>query len=116
MILYFEDRFTSPTPFRPDVVVVDPPRKGLDLTCLETICRIAPPKVVYVSCDPATLARDLALLRESGYRIGTVQPVDQFCQTTHVETVVLLRRENIDDHLEFTWTDEEFGKKKGTLS
>ena len=75
-----------------DVIVVDPPRKGLDLTCLETICRIAPPKVVYVSCDPATLARDLALLRERGYRIGTVQPVDQFCQTTHVETVVLLTR------------------------
>ena len=73
-----------------DVIVVDPPRKGLDLTCLETICRIAPPKVVYVSCDPATLARDLALFREHGYRADTVQPVDQFCQTMHVECVTRL--------------------------
>ena len=75
---------------RIDVIVVDPPRKGLDLTCLETICKIAPPRVVYVSCDPATLARDLALFGARGYRTERVQPVDQFCQTTHVETVALL--------------------------
>ena len=75
-----------------DVIVVDPPRKGLDLECLETICLIAPPKVVYVSCDPATLARDLALFKEHGYRAELAQPVDQFCQTTHIETVVSLTR------------------------
>ena len=78
---------------RIDVIVVDPPRKGLDLQCLETICRIAPKRVVYVSCDPATLARDLALFRERGYRTERVQPVDQFCQTTHVETVCRLCRQ-----------------------
>ena len=77
---------------RVDVIVVDPPRKGLDLRCLETICRIAPERVVYVSCDPATLARDLAFFRERGYRTELAQPVDQFCQTTHVEAVCLLRR------------------------
>jgi 23S rRNA (uracil1939-C5)-methyltransferase len=79
-----------------DVIVVDPPRKGLDLTCLETICRIAPPKVVYVSCDPATLARDLALFRERGYHAELAQPVDQFCQTVHVETVCCLYHQKKD--------------------
>ncbi len=77
---------------RIDVIVVDPPRKGLDLRCLETICQIAPERVIYVSCDPATLARDLALFRERGYRAECAQPVDQFCQTVHVESVVLMAR------------------------
>ncbi len=79
-----------------DVIVVDPPRKGLDLHCLETICRIAPSRVVYVSCDPATLARDLALFRERGYHAELAQPVDQFCQTVHVETVCCLYHQKKD--------------------
>ncbi len=75
-----------------DVVVVDPPRKGCDGRLLETILQIAPEKVVYVSCNPATLARDLAVLADGGYRVRTVQPVDMFPHTAHVESVVLLQK------------------------
>ncbi len=75
-----------------DVVVVDPPRKGCDPLTLQTILEVAPPKLVYVSCDPATLARDLKILRAGGYRVDKVQPVDQFAHTVHVETVALLTR------------------------
>jgi 23S rRNA (uracil1939-C5)-methyltransferase len=77
---------------RPDIVVVDPPRKGCDPVLLEAIAEMNPPKVIYVSCDPATLARDLKLLAEKGYRTRKVQPVDMFPQTMHVETVVLMSR------------------------
>lgn len=100
----------------PDVVIVDPPRKGLTPDLIGTIARMSPKRVVYVSCDPATLARDLTLFQEQNYSVKEITPVDMFPRTAHVETVVLLRRKNIDDYLEFTWTDEEFGKKKGTLS
>jgi len=77
----------------PDVVVVDPPRKGCDGKLLETILTLAPKRIVYVSCDPATLARDLAVLLESGdYRLEKVQPVDMFPMAGHVECVALLQR------------------------
>ncbi|MBM6828850.1 23S rRNA (uracil(1939)-C(5))-methyltransferase RlmD [Anaerotignum lactatifermentans] len=76
-----------------DVVVVDPPRKGCDQRLLETILEIGPKKLVYVSCDSATLARDLAYLCPKGYRIEKVQVVDQFPWTVHVESVALLSRE-----------------------
>ena len=76
-----------------DVVVVDPPRKGCDARLLETILQIAPEKVVYVSCNPATLARDLAVLAAGGYHTREVQPVDQFPHTNHIENVCLLTRE-----------------------
>lgn len=76
----------------PDVIVVDPPRKGCDEKCLETIVKMMPERVVYVSCDSATLARDLKYLCGEGYEIGKVQPVDMFPQTTHVETAALLVR------------------------
>ncbi|SER97582.1 23S rRNA (uracil(1939)-C(5))-methyltransferase RlmD [Lachnobacterium bovis] len=79
---------------KPDIIVVDPPRKGCDNLCLDTILNMAPPKIVYVSCDSATLARDLRYLCEGGYELKKVCPVDQFAQTTHVETVVLLTRVN----------------------
>jgi len=75
----------------PDVIVVDPPRKGCDEICIQTMQKMEPEKIVYVSCDPATLARDLQLLTKSGvYELKRVQPVDMFPQTVHVETVVLL--------------------------
>ncbi len=77
-----------------DVVVVDPPRKGCEERLLETILKIAPQKIVYVSCNPATLARDLKTLTAGGYALREVQPVDQFCHTVHVETVCLLVRRN----------------------
>lgn len=76
-----------------DTIVVDPPRKGCDIKLLETLKAMAPQKIVYVSCDPATLARDLAYLtNEAGYKVEKVQPVDMFPHTTHVETVVKLSR------------------------
>ena len=77
---------------RPDVVVVDPPRKGCDKKLLDTIVSMSPDRIVYVSCDSATLARDLKLLVEYGYKVEKVQPVDQFGNTVHVETVVLLSK------------------------
>ena len=75
-----------------DVICVDPPRKGCDAKCLETILEIRPERVVYVSCDPATLARDLRILADGGYQLKKVRPVDQFGHTVHVETVVLMSR------------------------
>ena len=83
-----------------DVIVVDPPRKGCDEKCLETIVKMQPKKVVYVSCDPATLARDLKYLTREGYEVRKVQAVDQFCHSGHVETVVLLSQRKADDYVE----------------
>ena len=76
----------------PDVVVVDPPRKGCDESLLDTIVKMSPERIVYVSCDSATLARDLGLLAAKGYKTVKVQPVDQFSHTVHVETVCLLSK------------------------
>jgi 23S rRNA (uracil1939-C5)-methyltransferase len=75
----------------PDVIVVDPPRKGCDENLLDTIINLKPKKVIYVSCNPATLARDLKVLCGGGYYPGKVQPVDMFPFTSHVETVVMLK-------------------------
>jgi 23S rRNA (uracil1939-C5)-methyltransferase len=75
-----------------DVIVIDPPRKGCDINLLNTIIEMQIPKVVYVSCDPSTLARDLKILNENNYKILEVQPVDMFPHTMHVESVVLLVR------------------------
>lgn len=76
----------------PDVIVVDPPRKGCDSVLLDTIYAMAPKRLVYVSCDPATLARDVKILDEKGFRLEKVAVVDQFGHSGHVETVVLLSR------------------------
>ena len=75
-----------------DVVVVDPPRKGCDEKLLDTLVKMEPKRIVYVSCDPATLARDLKWLGENGYRTEKYRAVDQFGMTTHVETVCLMSR------------------------
>lgn len=77
---------------RADVVVVDPPRSGCDRIVLETFARMNPKRIVYVSCNPASLARDIAVLDELGYHAEQVQPVDMFPQTSHVESVALLTR------------------------
>ena len=79
---------------RIDVVCVDPPRKGCDEKALATIVEMAPDKLVYVSCDSATLARDVKYLRAAGYELRHVRPVDNFPETVHVETVVLLQKVN----------------------
>lgn len=76
----------------PDVIVVDPPRKGCDEELLKTIIEMKPKRVVYVSCNPATLARDLRILEDGGFKTVEVQPVDMFPQTTHVEAVAKLER------------------------
>ena len=78
-----------------DVICVDPPRKGCDEICLETIKKMSPKRIVYVSCDSATLARDLKYLCENGYEIKKMRAVDQFGHTVHVETVVLLQRKDM---------------------
>lgn len=77
---------------RADVIVVDPPRKGCDEALLETILQMKPKRVVYVSCNPSTLARDLRILEDGGYRTVEVQPVDMFPHTVHVECVILMVR------------------------
>lgn len=84
----------------PDVIVVDPPRKGCDEMCLQTMLKMAPDRIVYVSCDSATLARDLRILCDGGYELKRVRPVDMFPQTVHVETVCLLSQQKADDHIE----------------
>ena len=83
-----------------DVIVVDPPRKGCDETLLETMVEMNPERIVYVSCDSATLARDLKYLCKRGYELRKVCPVDQFGMTVHVETVVLLSQQKPDDTIE----------------
>jgi 23S rRNA (uracil1939-C5)-methyltransferase len=77
---------------RPQVIVADPPRKGMDPAVIEAILASGAPRLIYVSCDPATLARDVKLLTQGGYRLEQAQPVDMFPQTAHVECVCLLTR------------------------
>lgn len=76
---------------RPDVIVVDPPRKGCDEKCLETMIAMQPDRIVYVSCDSATLARDLKVLCEGGYKIKRARAVDQFGHTCHVEVIIMIQ-------------------------
>ena len=77
----------------PDIVMLDPPRKGCDEATLSAVVRMAPRRVVYVSCNPATAARDAAWLEQKGYHAEKVQPVDLFPRTKHVEAIVSLQRE-----------------------
>ena len=77
---------------KPDVIVLDPPRAGCEVRVLEAIASVKPKRIVYVSCNPATLARDLVVLTKAKYKITKVQPVDMFPQTSHVESVCLMSR------------------------
>ena len=95
-----------------DVIVVDPPRKGCEESLLQTIVDMQPEKVVYVSCDSATLARDVKFLRANGYELKDVTPVDQFPHTYHVETVVLLSHKKPDGHIN---VKVEFGEGEGKV-
>ena len=85
---------------RPDVVILDPPRKGCTPEVIETVAKMSPDRVVYVSCDPATLARDLAIFKSKGYETVKATAVDMFPRTTHVETVVLLSQRRPDTHID----------------
>ena len=95
-----------------DVIVVDPPRKGCDEMLLKTILKMQPKRVVYVSCDSATLARDLRFLCDNGYELKKVCGVDQFPQTVHVETVVLLSHKKPEGHIN---VKVEFGEGEGKV-
>ena len=101
---FYERKLTKDSPEEqmrhPDVIVVDPPRKGCDEKCLETMLAMKPERIVYVSCDSATLARDLKILAEGGYELKRVRAVDQFGHSVHVETVCLLSKLNVDHHIE----------------
>ena len=84
---------------RPDVIVVDPPRKGLEPAVIDAMAAAQPKRIVYVSCNVATQARDAALLDAAGYHVQKVQPVDMFCWTSGVETVILLSQQKPDDKI-----------------
>lgn len=103
---------------KPDVLVVDPPRKGLDEPTRDAIFRMLPPKIVYISCAPATLARDIRELVGVGYRLVRVKAIDLFPRTKHVETVVLLSKGEINSkkvRVEFSLEDMDMsGFRKGT--
>ena len=79
-----------------EIVFLDPPRKGSDEATLDAIATAGVPNVWYLSCNPATLARDLAYLAKRGYALGVVQPFDMFPQTGHVETLVTLRKQGVE--------------------
>ena len=104
----------------PDVVMLDPPRKGCDEATLSAVVRMAPRRVVYVSCNPATAARDAAWLEQNGYHAEKVQPVDLFPRTKHVETVCLLSKLNAKQHIEVDIHMDELdltdAEKKATYS
>jgi len=91
---FYKNKGVDEAALNPEVIVVDPPRKGLDEKCLSTMIGMRPERIVYVSCNPSTLARDLAIFTENGYELKEVTPVDQFGMTVHVETVALLTRTN----------------------
>lgn len=95
----------------PDVIVVDPPRKGLSLDVIEAIQTMAPKKVVYVSCDPATLARDVKLLCERGYQLTHAEAVDLFPRCSHIESIVCLRREKNDEYVRISVHTEDLQMK-----
>ena len=77
---------------RPDIVIIDPPRKGSDEKTLSAIVKASPERIVYVSCNPATLARDAKFLTENGYKLTSATPVDMFPFTEHIETVAKFER------------------------
>ena len=85
---------------RPEVVVVDPPRKGMDEAAVRTLCGMEPDRVVYVSCNPATLARDVTVFNSCGYELKCAEAVDMFPRTSHVETVCLLSKLQSKEHIE----------------
>ena len=96
-----------------DVIVVDPPRKGCDPAALETMVKMQPERIVYVSCDSATLARDVKWLGEHGYEVKKVKACDMFPSTVHVETVVLLSKGEVDSkkiRVEFSLEDMDMSE------
>ena len=98
-----------------DVVVVDPPRKGLNADTIEALHRFAPRRIVYVSCDPATLARDVALLKERGYSVLNATAADLFPRCSHVESIVCLSRKEVSDYLRISVNTEDLETDAGRI-
>ena len=110
---FYEKQDAASEMRHPDVIVVDPPRKGCDTDCLDTMLKMQPERIVYVSCDSATLARDLRILCDGGYEIQKIRGVDQFGMTVHVETVVLLSKGEVDSkklRVEFSLEDMDMSE------
>ena len=102
---------------RYDVVFVDPPRAGCSKNFLSRLMSLSPKKVVYISCNPETLARDIAYLKGGGYRLRAVQPVDMFPHTNHVETVILLSRKDVHERIKFDVNVEDLhGRASSTAT
>ena len=93
---------------KPDVVILDPPRTGTTQEFIDAAARMAPDRIVYVSCGPDTLARDLKLFRKKGYKALEAQPVDLFPFTEHVETVCLLGRRKPDDTIKVSVNMDDY--------
>ena len=94
------------------MIILDPPRKGCSEQTVRAAAGMAPDRIVYVSCDPATLARDCAVFKELGYEVEEATPVDLFPRTAHVETVVLLSHKKPDGHIN---VNVEFGEGEGKV-
>ena len=94
-----EDYLPAKQDLHADAVVVDPPRSGLERVVLDAIVKASPSKIVYVSCDPATLSRDIKVFLAAGYKLTKFKVIDQFCHTVHVETVVLLSQQKPNDRI-----------------
>ncbi|MBO4559946.1 MAG: 23S rRNA (uracil(1939)-C(5))-methyltransferase RlmD [Lachnospiraceae bacterium] len=106
-------KYAEDPSMRADVIVVDPPRKGCDEALLECITKLEPKRIVYVSCDPATLARDVKYLEQHGYALKAVRPCDMFPHTSHVETVALLEQlKTAKEHIEITINAEDYYRIK----
>ena len=102
---------------KPDVIILDPPRKGCNAELISTIFEMLPKRIVYVSCDPATLARDLQLLQQGGYITKEITPCDMFSRTAHVETVVLLSRKDVSERIRFDVNVEDLqGRASATAT
>ena len=97
---------------RPEAIVVDPPRKGMDEAAVRALCGMVPERIVYVSCNPATLARDICVFNDCGYALRRAEAVDMFPRTAHVETVVLLSHKKPDGHIN---VKVEFGEGEGKV-
>ncbi len=103
---------------RPEAIVVDPPRKGMDEAAVRALCGMAPERIVYVSCNPATLVRDITVFASCGYALARAEAVDMFPRTSHIETVCLLSKLNMKQHIEIDLNMDEFdltdAEKKAT--
>lgn len=94
----------------PDIIVLDPPREGINPKAIERIIDFSPEKFLYISCNSVTQVRDLKVFEERGYKIEEIEIIDQFPKTSHVETVVLLSKLNADEHIKVEFGEDELSE------